>query len=130
MKILVVDDESTSRLVTLMALRNLGHESHTARDGADAWEQFQSLRPEVVISDWLMPGLTGLELCRSIRADVTSYTYFMIVTGQGSRTQMLEGMAAGADDYLVKPLDPDDLQARLIAADRVTALHRRHSPNG
>jgi two-component system cell cycle response regulator len=125
MRILVVDDESTSRLVTLMALRNLGHETHTARDGADAWEQFQSLRPEVVISDWIMPGLTGLELCRNIRADVTRYTYFMMVTGQGARDQMLEGMAAGADDYLVKPLDPDDLEARLIAADRVTSLHRR-----
>jgi two-component system chemotaxis response regulator CheY len=125
MKILVVDDDSTSRLVTLMALRNLGHQTHTARDGADAWEQFRSLRPEAVISDWLMPGLSGLELCRNIRADATSYTYFMMVTGQGARDQMLEGMAAGADDYLVKPLDPDDLEARLIAADRVTSLHRR-----
>jgi two-component system chemotaxis response regulator CheY len=126
MKILVVDDESTSRLIALMALRNLGHESHTARDGDDAWETFQSLRPDVVISDWMMPGLTGLELCRNIRADVTgSYTYFMMVTGYRARNQILEGMTAGADDYLVKPLDPDDLQARLIAAARVTSLHRR-----
>jgi two-component system chemotaxis response regulator CheY len=125
MRILVVDDESTSRLVTLMALRNLRHESYTARDGTDAWEQFQSLRPEVVISDWVMPGLTGLELCRNIRADLTSYTYFMMVTRQGARDQILEGMTAGADDYLVKPLDPADLEARLIAAARVTSLHRR-----
>jgi DNA-binding response OmpR family regulator len=125
MKILVVDDESTSRLIALMALRNLGHESHTARDGADAWDTFQSLRPDVVISDWMMPGMTGLELCRKIRADVTgSYTYFVMVTRHGAQNQILQGMAAGADDYLVKPLDPDDLQARLIAAARVTSLPR------
>ena len=129
MRILVVDDESTSRLVTLMALRNLGHESHTARDGADAWDQFQSLRPEVVISDWVMPGLTGLELCRKHSGHATGYTYFMIVTGQRSPDQMLEGLVAGADDYLVKPLDPDDLETHLIAAERVTSLHRRLAPH-
>jgi DNA-binding response OmpR family regulator len=69
--------------------------------------------------------MTGLELCRKIRADVTgSYTYFVMVTRHGAQNQILQGMAAGADDYLVKPLDPDDLQARLIAAARVTSLPR------
>ena len=83
-------------------------------------------RPDVVISDWMMPGLTGLELCRSIRADAGgSYTYFIMVTSHGALDEVLEGMSAGADDYLVKPLDPDDLQARLIPAARVTALHRQ-----
>ena len=72
----------------------------------------------MVISDWMMPGLTGLELCRKIRADpIGGYTYFIMVTSQGGHDEILEGMIAGADDYLVKPLDPDDLQARLIAAD-------------
>jgi two-component system cell cycle response regulator len=125
MKILVADDDSTSRLIAETALRSIGHECHSVGDGAQAWDAFQSHRPDVVISDWLMPKLTGLQLCRNIRAHTPgSYTYFIMVTGQGGFEHVLEGMRAGADDYLVKPLDSEDLQARLIAAARVTALHR------
>jgi two-component system chemotaxis response regulator CheY len=124
MNILFADDDATTRLIVRMTLRNLGHECHTVGDGAHAWDAFQSRQPDVVISDWLMPGLTGLELCRNVRARTGSYTYFIMVTGQGSLEQVLEGMSAGADDYLVKPLDSEDLQARLIAAARVTSLHR------
>jgi two-component system chemotaxis response regulator CheY len=70
-----------------------------------------------------MPGLTGLELCRNIRAYGGRYTYFIMVTSHGALGEVLEGMGAGADDYLVKPLDTGDLQTRLVAADRVTSLH-------
>jgi diguanylate cyclase (GGDEF)-like protein len=126
MKILVADDEPTSRLIAKMALLDLGHECHTVNDGSEAWEAFGSLHPDVVISDWMMPKLTGLELCRKIRSEKKDdYTYFILVTGQGSRHQILEGMNSGADDYLIKPLDLDDLQGRLIAASRVTALHHQ-----
>jgi diguanylate cyclase (GGDEF)-like protein len=125
-KILMADDDPTSRLIAQMALRNLGHECHSVSDGAQAWDAFRSHRPDVVISDWMMPGLSGLQLCRNIRAHAAgSYTYFIMVTSQGALDQILEGMNAGADDYLIKPLDPDDLQARLIAAARVTSLHRQ-----
>jgi diguanylate cyclase (GGDEF)-like protein len=125
-RILVADDDATSRLITGLVLRNLGHECHVVTDGARAWASFESYRPDVIISDWMMPGMTGLELCRSIRAhDIGSYAYFVMVTSQGDRESVLEGMNAGADDYLVKPLDPDTLRARLIAAERVTALHRQ-----
>ena len=124
MRILVADDEPTSLLIARTALRNLGHSCHTVTDGAQAWDAFRSDRPDVVVSDWMMPGLTGLELCRNIRgATAGSYTYFIMLTGRGARDQVLEGMNAGADDYLIKPLDPDDLKVRLIAAARVTALH-------
>jgi two-component system chemotaxis response regulator CheY len=125
MNILFADDDATTRLIVQMTLRNLGHECHTVGDGAQAWDDFQSRQPDVVISDWLMPGLTGLELCRNVRAHTASYTYFIMVTGQGGLEQVLEGMSAGADDYLVKPLDIEDLQARLIAAARVTSLHHQ-----
>ena len=95
-------------------------------DGAQAWDAFRSRRPDVVISDWMMPGLTGLQLCRNIRDYALGrYTYFIMVTSQGGHEEILEGMSAGADDYLLKPLDSDDLQARLIAAARVTSLHRQ-----
>jgi DNA-binding response OmpR family regulator len=126
MNILFADDDATSRLVVQTTLRILGHECHTVDDGAQAWDAFQSHRPDVVISDWMMPGLSGLQLCRNVRADTAgSYTYFIIVTGQDGHAQVLDGMSAGADDYLVKPLDSEDLQAHLMAAARVTSLHRQ-----
>jgi two-component system, cell cycle response regulator len=126
MKILVADDDPTSRLIVQMALRSLGHECHAVSDGAKAWDAFRWGRPDVVISDWAMPGLTGLQLCRNIRAYTPgNYTYFIMVTGHGAVDEVLEGMNAGADDYLVKPLDSEDLQGRLIAAARVTATHRQ-----
>ena len=125
MKILVVDDDSTSRLIAQTALRGLGHECHTVNDGAQAWDMFRTLRPDVVISDWVMPGLSGLELCRNVRSHRTGeYTYFIMVTSQRGHEEILQGMSAGADDYLVKPLDSDDLRARLVGAARITSLHR------
>jgi diguanylate cyclase (GGDEF)-like protein len=124
MKILVADDDPTSRLIVQTALRNLGHDCQTVTDGAQAWAAFRTQGPDVVISDWMMPGMTGLQLCRNIREhDPGRYVYFIMVSGQGLIEEIFEGMSAGADDYLVKPLNPDDLQARLIAAARVTSLH-------
>ncbi len=125
MLILVADDDPTSLLIAVTTLRNLGHQCVSVTDGTQAFEAFQTRRPDVVVSDWLMPGLTGLELCRKIRAHPARYTYVIMVTSQASQAQKIEGMTAGVDDYLVKPLDPDALEVRLIAADRVTALHRQ-----
>jgi two-component system chemotaxis response regulator CheY len=126
MKILVADDDGTSRLITEMSLRKLGHDCLSAVDGSEAWDTFQSLSPDVVLSDWMMPGLNGLQLCRNIRASTGgAYSYFIMVTSRDARNDIFEGMSAGADDYLIKPLDLDDLRARLIAAERVTSLHRQ-----
>jgi two-component system cell cycle response regulator len=124
MRVLVADDDASSRLIVKTALRNLGHDCQTVSDGEQAWHAFQSQLPDVVISDWRTPGLSGPQLCRKIRERaVGRYVYFIIVSGQGLLSEILAGMAAGADDYLVKPLNPDDLQVRLIAATRVTELH-------
>ena len=124
MKILVADDDPTSQLVVQAMVERLGHHCILASDGSQAWEAFQLHRPDVVITDWIMPGLSGVELCRKIRENAAgSFTYCILVTGLGARTQMLQGMLAGADDYLVKPLHADDLQVGLIAATRVTSLH-------
>lgn len=128
MKILVADDEGSSRHIAASVVRHLGHECHTVSDGHDAWLALGAEAFDVVISDWLMPGLSGLELCRQVRSDTSNvYTYFIMVTGRRENAQILEGMKAGADDYLVKPLDPHELQARLIAAERVSSLHRQLS---
>jgi two-component system cell cycle response regulator len=124
MKVLIADDEATTRLVAENALCNLGHECVTVADGSQAWDAYRSGRPDVVISDWMMPGLTGPELCRNIRAQpAEDYSYFIMISVNGTADDIREGMSAGADDYLVKPINPDELRIRLIAAARVTALH-------
>jgi DNA-binding response OmpR family regulator len=123
MKILVADDDATSLLITRMALQRLGHECDTVTDGTQAWQAFQTGHPDVVISDWMMPGQSGLELCQNIRADPHSrYTYVILLTSHGNQDQILEGTLAGADDYLIKPLDLSQLEVHLSAATRVSAL--------
>jgi diguanylate cyclase (GGDEF)-like protein len=123
-KILIADDDHASRLVAGFALRDLGHECLVVEDGLQAWGAFQSFKPDVVISDRKMPGMDGMELCEKIRAHERGHsTYFIMVTGLESSAQIIEGMEAGADDYLLKPLLPETLQLRLISASRVTSLH-------
>jgi serine phosphatase RsbU (regulator of sigma subunit) len=101
-----------------------------AEDGQEAWERFQAEPVDVVVSDMLMPGLSGLELVQHIRggdyegAADRGYTYVIMLTGLSERQHVMAGMAAGADDYLTKPLDPDDLQHRLTVAERITGLQR------
>jgi diguanylate cyclase (GGDEF)-like protein len=107
------------------AVERLGHDCLTAADGSEAWEMFRREGADVIISDWLMPGIEGPELCRLVRAHPGPYTYFILLTAFGDRGHALEGMRAGADDFLPKTLEEDDLALRLIAAERVSALHRR-----
>jgi two-component system, cell cycle response regulator len=126
--ILIAEDDSVSREILRRALVRLGHECLTARDGNEAWEMFQRLPVDVVISDRLMPGIDGIELCRRVREHTGSgYPYFIFLTSMGDRQDLLAGMRAGADDYLTKPLDAYELRVRLIAAARLTSLHRRLS---
>jgi two-component system chemotaxis response regulator CheY len=126
MRILVADDDAGARLITKTMLGSLGHDCDLAVSGAVAWEHMRDGGYDMVISDWMMPGMSGLELCRKLRAgESDSYTYFTMVTGRGASTSILAGMDAGVDHYLVKPLDVDALHCCLIAADRVTTLHRQ-----
>jgi serine phosphatase RsbU (regulator of sigma subunit) len=125
-KVLVVDDSATSRMVLRAAVEDLGHECVVAEDGTEGWRAFQLEEPDAVISDWLMPGMDGIDLCRLIRSDADApYTYFVMITSLDDGESALSGMRAGADDYLTKPFRPHDIEMRLIAAARVTAVHRR-----
>jgi two-component system cell cycle response regulator len=126
MKILIAEDSAVARLILQSTLSSLGHECVVAEDGETAWELFLANAPDVVISDWLMPGIDGDELCRRIRAHQSvSYTYFIMLTSLAAQAHVVRGMEAGADDYLKKPFDTDDLNKTLIGAARVTALHEQ-----
>jgi signal transduction histidine kinase len=123
--VLIAEDSAVLSRALGRMIEGLGHRVRVAGDGLAAWTEFERHRPEVVFSDWVMPGLEGPELCRRVRAAPGPYTYFVMLTVLGEKRNALAGMRAGADDYLTKPVDLDDVQLRLIAAERVTALHRR-----
>jgi two-component system cell cycle response regulator len=128
MKILIADDSPTPRLMLQRELEGLGHECIVACDGTEAWALFQGSGVDVVISDWMMPGMDGDELCRRVRADTGApYAYFILHTSLEDLKHVVQGMQAGADDYLTKPFQRDQLATRLIAADRITVLHRQLS---
>ena len=95
-------------------------------DGDSAWQHLQQHPVDVLLTDWMMPGLDGPELCRRLRSDVTAtYTYIVLITSLSDPSEVLAGMRAGADDYLAKPVDPLQVETRLVVAQRVTALHNQ-----
>lgn len=129
MRILIAEDDAVSRMILHRSIERLGHECLAASDGAEAWETYQE-HPDVdaIISDWMMPVMDGRELCEKVREHAEGregYPFFIFLTALGDREHLRVGMEAGADDYLSKPLDRDELDARLLVASRVTDLHRR-----
>jgi diguanylate cyclase (GGDEF)-like protein len=126
MHVLIADDDPGTRLLVRTAVERLGHTCTDAEDGAVAWRRFQASGPEVVITDWDMPGMDGTSLARAIRAvDAGPYTYVIVLTGAADEAAARAAMEAGADDLMNKPPEPAQLERQLIAAGRVTALHRR-----
>jgi len=126
MRVLIAEDDAISRTILRRALQSMGHSCLLANDGIEAWQRLVEDKPDIVISDWLMPGMDGIDICRKLRAtEAGSYTYFIFITALGDKHHFVKGMEAGADDYLTKPIDLDELAARLVAAARVTSLHRR-----
>ena len=116
MNILEVDDELVSRKKLERLIQNLNHDVLVASDGDEAWEIWESQRPRLVIADWNMPGIEGPELCRKIRASEGSrYTYMIIVTSRQVSADIVEGMNAGADDFISKPFVKEELAVRIRA---------------
>lgn len=124
LKILVVEDDADIRSLLHIAVETLGHQAVAACDGLEGWEVFQTQGADAIISDWRMPRMEGTELCRRVREREGPYVYFVILTALEGEGHMLDGMLAGADDYLTKPFAIGALQARLVAAERVSNLHR------
>ena len=123
--VLVVDDDPVSRAQFSALAQAAGYQVTLAVNGLEAWDLFQVARIPIVISDWYMPEMDGPELCRRIRARTRQpYVYFILVTAKGGKQQYLAGMDAGADDFIAKPVDPDELRARLTVAERILGLRR------
>jgi DNA-binding response OmpR family regulator len=126
MQVLIADDEATSRHLLQAALRGWGFEILVAVDGAEALRILEgSSPPEIAMLDWMMPGVDGLDVCRRIRATMpNAATYIILVTARGGVENVLQGLEAGADDYVAKPFDPRELRARLRAGIRIVELQK------
>lgn len=124
MRIFVVDDDPLTLEPIEERLRQQGHEVVPCPDGESAWEAFEKgPAPDAVILDWMLPGIDGLELCRRIRArEEQPYVYIVMLTGRTQPHDLVAGFEAGADDYLVKPFNQTELEARLRAGERILNL--------
>jgi sigma-B regulation protein RsbU (phosphoserine phosphatase) len=123
--VLVADDDPVARTQLGALVRAAGFAVTAVADGREAWDALQVARFPVVIADWYMPELDGPELCRRLRARRDApYVYVILVTSRGGKAQYLAGMDAGADDFITKPVDPDELRARLAVAVRILGLRR------
>jgi sigma-B regulation protein RsbU (phosphoserine phosphatase) len=126
LKILIAEDDSSSRMILKAMLQRAGHEVYAMENGRMAWDSWRLEFCPLVIMDWDMPELDGPELCRLIRSRGDDrYAYIIILTARGGKANYLEAMEAGADDFLTKPADDDELLARLHVANRILGL-RRH----
>ena len=127
MEILIAEDDDMILNLLVDFLDTLGHTVMTAQDGQEAWHIYQTKSIQMVITDWMMPRMDGLELCRNIRAaSKDHYTYIIVITGKEQKKDLLETLKCGADDYIKKPFDPDELLARIKAGERIMKLEEAH----
>jgi CheY-like chemotaxis protein len=126
MKILIAEDDPVASKILKLTLQQGGHEVRVVTDGAEAWSSYEAAPVGLVISDWMMPEVDGLELCRRIRArGEKDYTYFMLLTANhAGRENLSMAMEAGIDDFLTKPLDREVIWMRLRVAERILGFTR------
>ncbi len=124
MRVLVAEDEPTSRRLLQSSLSRWGYEVVVAQDGNEAARILLSPdAPKLAVLDWLMPGIDGAQLCRNIRGNKPEpYTYILLLTGKSGKLDVIEGLEAGADDYVCKPFDPRELKVRLRTGKRIIYL--------
>ncbi|MBI4719058.1 MAG: response regulator [Planctomycetes bacterium] len=126
MRVLIVDDDDIALATLERTLANAGYEVLLARSGEEALEALRDSGCRLIVSDWMMPGMSGIELCRRIRAeDHNGYRYIILVTSRRKPNDVVEGLSAGADDFLTKPVNPAELRVRVRAGRRVLALETR-----
>ena len=126
MRVLIADDDRVSALVLRSALETSGYDVVLGTDGLQAWQVLQSDDPpRLAILDWMMPGLDGLEICRRVREAGGPYVYLLLLTANINPAEVVTGINAGADDYIKKPFNPDELLARLRTGARIVELEER-----
>lgn len=124
-QILIIDDDPTIRLTLTRILERQGYEIIAASDGAEGMKQAEAFHPALIICDWMMPRMDGLEVCRRIKAHPTfSTTFFILLTSLGSVADRVKGLDAGADDFISKPIEQNELKARVRAGLRLHQLSR------
>jgi diguanylate cyclase (GGDEF)-like protein len=124
-RVLVGDDSAVSRKLVEHTLSEKRYSLVFAKSGRETVDLFAEHRPALVIVDWIMPDLTGIEICKHIRSKTqASYTYIILLTGKSEKESVVEGLAAGADDYLTKPFHPEELIARVGVGLRIMELQR------
>lgn len=127
-KILIVDDDPVSLTLLVAATEDLGCQTFTAPDGETGWKTIMEQGIELVLADWEMPGLSGLELCRKVRSSaLPRYCYFILVTAHDSSENIITGLSAGADDFIPKPFNPEELGVRVRGGLRILDLEDRLS---
>jgi two-component system, cell cycle response regulator len=126
-RVLIADDDDLARLTLGKALEFWGYDVVAAASGAEALQILsQDHPPRLVLLDWVMPGMTGIEVCQHVRNNPSAeYTYIVLVSGNATKKDTIQGLQAGADDYLIKPFDEDELKARVEAGKRVLDLQRQ-----
>jgi sigma-B regulation protein RsbU (phosphoserine phosphatase) len=125
LSVLVVDDSRAQRMVLSVSLKRWGYRVVEAASGAEALALCRQTAFDIVLSDWIMPGLSGLELCRAFRAlPHEGYGYFILLTSKSEKTEIADGLDCGADDFLTKPVNADELRARIRAGERVIGMQR------
>ena len=125
MKVLMADDDPVSRRLLQSDLQKWGYDVTLATDGAEAWRLFEAGDFSLVISDWMMPSMDGPELIRRIRASSKPhYVYTILLTSMSHKDDLVQGMDAGADDFISKPFDRHELQVRIRAGERIIQLEQ------
>jgi len=124
MRILIAEDDSTSRMLLEVTLKRWGHEVLAVQDGIEAWEVLKSEdAPRLAILDWMMPGVDGSQICRRVRErDWAPYTYIILLTAKDRKEDVVTGLDTGADDYVTKPFNPRELRSRIRAGTRILDL--------
>jgi sigma-B regulation protein RsbU (phosphoserine phosphatase) len=127
MQILIAEDEPVSRRLLQKTLEHWGYEVVICEDGTSAWNALQAPdAPNIAVLDWMMPGMDGPEICRGVReSGAQRQPYLMLLTSRTRMQDVVAGLKAGADDYLTKPVDREELEARLSVATRVVQLQQR-----
>src|SRR5499427_5968979 len=136
MRVLAAEDNPVFQSMLRTMLTKWGYQAVIARDGNEAWQVLESVQaPRLAVLDWMMPGLDGVEICRRLRSlQREPYIYILLLTARTESQDLIEGMDAGADDYLTKPFNAHELRVRLHAGRRILdlqdALHRQATHDG